>query len=128
MTWFTQDRTCLIAAIILSALSITLLFIPGLIFWLFSMSHDLGGAIISRRTAMLFAGLALLAWRARDLERSRATDAIFQAFVVVMAGLACVGLFEYLRGTVGIGIFLAIIVELFFAAAFVRFIGNKTGD
>ena len=119
-------QTCQLAAFVLSALSATLLFIPGLIFWLFSMPHDAGGVIIAHRTAMLFAGLAFLAWRARNLPRSVATAAIFQTFIVIMAGLAAVGLFEFLRGTVGIGIFLAIGVEVFFVAAFSRHIGEES--
>ena len=125
MDWFTQYRTCQVAAIILTALSATLLFIPGLIFWLFNMAYEDGGVIFARRAAMLFAGLAFLVWKARALPRTAATDAIFQAFMVLMAGLACVGLFEFLRGGVGIGIFLAIVVEVFFVIAFARLVGAQ---
>lgn len=62
---------------------------------------------------MLFAGLSLLAWRTRDLQRSAAIKAVFQAFALAMAGLAVVG-------GVGLGILLAIIAEVFFAVAFFR--------
>ncbi len=75
---------------------------------------------MTRRAAMLFAGLSLLAWRTRDLQRSAAIKAVFQAFALAMAGLAVVGGVEYFRGGVGLGILLAIIAEVFFAVAFFR--------
>jgi hypothetical protein len=48
-------------AVITGELSLTLLFIPELVFWLFSMAHEQACAIMSRRAAMLFAGLCFLA-------------------------------------------------------------------
>lgn len=84
------------------------------------MVHEQGGAIMSRRAAMLFAGLCFLAWRVRDVPRSPTLKAVFQAFAVALAGLAVVGAFEFLRGGVGVEIALAIIVEVFFVLAFLH--------
>ena len=120
MTWPPQNQLCTIAAVITGTLSLTLLFILGLVFWLFSMAHELGRAIMLRRAAMLFAGLCVLAWRVRDVPRSPTLKAAFQAFSVAMAGLAVIGAVEFLRGGVGVGIALAIIVEVFFVLAFLH--------
>lgn len=120
MKWPTQNQTCSIAAVITGALCLTLLVIPGLVFWLFNMAYEAEAAIMSRRAAMLFAGFSFLAWRVRDLAVSAATQAVFHAFAVAMAGLALVGTVEFIRGGVGIGIVLAIGVELFFVLAFMR--------
>ena len=76
----TQNQLCTISAVITGALLLTLLFIPGLVFLLFSMAHEQAGAIMSRR--------------------------------------AVVGAVEFLRDGVGVGIALAIIVELFLELAF----------
>ncbi|MEP5153026.1 hypothetical protein [Planktotalea sp.] len=120
MTLFSQKSICTLAAAICAALCLTLMFIPGLIFWLFQMAHDVGGVLISRRAAMLFAGLSILAWLARDLAPSEGTRAIFISFAVAMGGLALLGVYEYIQGNVGIGIALAIAAEAFFVGAFLR--------
>lgn len=101
-------------------LCLVLLFVPGLIFWLFAMPHDVAGVLIARRAAMLFAGLGYLAWSARLLAPSPASGAIFRSFSIAMAGLALLGCFEFLRGNVGVGIGLAVAAEVFFAAMFAR--------
>lgn len=57
-------------------------------------------------------------WRVRVVLRSPTLKAVFQVFAVAMAGLAVVGAVEFLRDGVGVGIALAIIVELFLELAF----------
>ena len=57
-------------------------------------------------------------WRVRDVPRSPILKAVFQAFAVAMAGLAVVGAGKFLRDGVGVGIALAIILEVFFELAF----------
>ena len=115
-----QRPLCLLAASVCSALFAVLLLVPGVIFWLFGMDHDVGGVIIARRAAMLFAGLGFLAWRVRDMPHSGATNAVFQSFSVAMGGLAVLGLVEFASGNVGPGIALTIIAEIFFAVSFAR--------
>ena len=126
MNWFTQERTCTIAALISGALCVTLLFIPGVIFWLFQMPHDVGGEIIAHRAAMLFAGYSFLAWQTRFLASSQATRVIFLSFVCFMGGLALLGVVEFIRGMVGVGIVLAIAAEVFFVVTFWRLARGMT--
>lgn len=75
---------------------------------------------MSHRAAMLFAGFSYLGWQARLLPSSDATRAIFMSFAVSMGGLAVLGVVEFLRGAVGVGIALAIVAELFFVLTFSR--------
>jgi hypothetical protein len=126
MTLLSQKNICSLAALVCTSLCLVLLFVPGLIFWLFSMAHDVGGVLIARRAAMLFAGLGFLAWSARNLAPSAASKAIFQAFSIAMGGLAMLGVYEFLRGNVGVGIGLAVVAEVFFATMFARFAARIT--
>ncbi|WP_439142366.1 hypothetical protein [Planktotalea sp.] len=118
MLWLSPTRLCQLAALIFAALCVTLLFIPGLFFWLFQMENDAGGAILAARAAMLFAGFSYLTWSARALTPSPARRAIFRSVAVAMAGLALVGVLAFVRGEVGGGIALAIVTEVFFVAQF----------
>ena len=113
MLWLSPTRLCQLAALIFAALCVTLLFIPGSIFWLFQMENDAGGAIIAARASVLFAGFSYLTWSARALTLSPA-----RSVAVAMAGLALVGALAFVKGEVGGGIALAIVTEVFFVAQF----------
>lgn len=115
-----QRPMCLLAAFVFSALSVVLLLVPQVIFWLFGMETDTSGVIISRRAAMLFAGLAFLAWTVRNAPQSAATQAIFYSFAITLAGLAALGCIEFMNGNVGPGIALAVVTETIFAFGFMR--------
>ena len=103
----------MITACISFTLFVLLLFIPELIFWLFEVSADEAAYFISRRAAMLFLGLAMIVYFSRHAKNSEERQAIILGVACSMFGLAALGLFEYVRGFVGLGIFLAISAELF---------------
>ncbi|MGH1579008.1 hypothetical protein [Planktotalea sp.] len=115
-----QERLCSFAALVCALLCGVLLFAPSIIFWLFNMTPDAGGEIIARRAAMLFAGLAYMAWGVKDLASSRALQILFRGFAISMALLAVLGCVEFLRGSVGVGIAVAIVFEIYFAVSFAR--------
>lgn len=110
-----------LAFAILIALCLTLLLAPGVVHWLFAIDSGAGADIMSRRAAMLFAGLATMALLAGGSTSLEVQHIVSAAFAVTMAGLLVLGLFEWLRGAVGVGIWLALIVEGFFAYHYFRY-------
>lgn len=110
-----------IIAATFAALSLTLLVWPEVIHWLFQIASDPATDVMSRRAAMLFAGLATLMWQARLAEDSPLRRSLCLGVSVALAGLAILGVAELVRGAVGAGIVLAIGVVLVFAAVLLSF-------
>ncbi len=108
------------ASAILAALSLTLLIAPAIVHWLFQIDSGAATDIMSRRAAMLFAGLATITFLARDTDSTEVQRVVSAGITVTMAGLAVLGFVEWIRGAVGVGIFLAIAVELVFTALYFR--------
>ncbi len=117
----TYRVTSLVAAFICFTLGILLILVPDFIYWLFSLSGNDLGNFLARRAAMLFFGFATLCYLSRNAPDSALRRSIAAAVAVAMAGLALSGLFEFFRGYVGAGIWLAIVTEIGFALLFVRF-------
>ncbi|MEQ6203876.1 hypothetical protein ABMC88_12540 [Sulfitobacter sp. HNIBRBA2951] len=88
-----------------------------MIHWLFQVASDPATDVMSRRAAMLFAGLATLMWQARLAEDSPLRRSLCLGVSVALAGLAILGVAELVRGAVGAGIG----VELVFAAVLLSF-------
>ena len=89
-------------------LSVTLLVAPGLIWWTFGMEGGADAAVMGRRAAMLFAGLAVIC----AVSRHEGGRAVPLGIAAAMGGLAVLGLAEWARGAVGPGIAVAVAVEL----------------
>jgi hypothetical protein len=107
-----------VVSILAFLLCITLLFAPSLLAWLFQIEQTNSSDFMGRRAAMLFLGFGTLAvltrnTRIRDTQRIVATT-----FFVLMAGLACLGLYEFFIGNVGVGIFVAIATEILICLAY----------
>lgn len=103
---------------IFATLSAVLLLFPGLIYFLFNITGDPVGDFLAKRAAMVFLALAAICYASRNAAPSDARDAIALGIALGMTGLALTGLYEFLRGYVGIGIWLAIITEVTVAALF----------
>ena len=112
--------TSTLAAAVCAALALVLFFTPAVIYWLFQLAPHESADFIARRAAMMFAGLAVLSFQARVLLERSAQRAVSIGMVVMMAGLAVLGAWEFLIGRAGPGIFLAVGTELFFALSFAR--------
>ncbi|MFK5978973.1 MAG: hypothetical protein QM488_08825 [Rhizobiaceae bacterium] len=110
----------LAAAAVSSALFLCLLFLPDLIFFIFGIEGGEVARLMSRRAAMLFLGLATISYLGRDAPHSVLRQAVCMGMAACMAGLAIVGIFEFVRGFAGIGIFLAVATEIAFATVFAR--------
>lgn len=103
----------IVTACISFTLFVVLLFVPALIFWLFDIAGHESAYFIARRAAMLFLGIAVITCFSRHAKNSEERQAIILGIACSMFGLAGLGLFEYVRGFVGLGIFLAISAEFF---------------
>jgi hypothetical protein len=101
-------------------LCLVLIIHPDILFMLFGIEKESAGIFIGRRTAMLFLGLSILTWVARNTAHSTARQAICLSIAISMLGLALLGIFEYLSGTAGIGILLAIVTEVTFALLYFK--------
>ena len=119
------ERLCTVTAVIWAALALTLLLWPAVIHWLFAIGSDDATDVMSRRAGVLFAGLATIVWVARTAADCALRRSICLGFAVAMGGMACLGLIEYLRDSVSIGIWVAIIVELGFTGAIPQFLARS---
>jgi hypothetical protein len=107
-------------AAIALALSLVLLLAPELILRLFQIQGSESAFFISRRAAMLFLGMAVMSWIGRNALDSDSRQAICLGLSVTMFTLAALGLFEYFRGYVGLGIFLAVVTELGLGVGYIQ--------
>lgn len=110
-------------------LFVCLLFFPGAIFMLFGLQGAESAEIMSRRASMLFMGISVICWFARDAEDSVARQAVSAGLAVSMLGLAGTGLFELGRGAVGPGVVPAIAAEVALGSLYARvWFVSRTGS
>ena len=115
------DQLCIATAAIWAILALTLQLWPAVIHWLFAISSDVSTDTMSRRAGVLFAGLATIVWSIRNASDSAVRRSVCLGFLVAMGGMASLGMIEFMRGVVGIGIWIAIVVELGFAGLYFHF-------
>jgi hypothetical protein len=75
--------------------------------------------ILCRRTAMFMLGLSILLFTSSGLPASAARSYISFSTGITMLSLACMGTYEFLRGTVNSSILIAISIETIFGALFI---------
>ncbi|MEO9459901.1 MAG: hypothetical protein ABJE63_02095 [Lentilitoribacter sp.] len=76
--------------------------------------------LIARRAAMMFMGLSAIIFLSRNAEPSQLRQSLCLGLAIMMAALAIIGIFEFVRGAVGVGIWLAITTEIGFALAYFK--------
>ncbi len=75
---------------------------------------------------MLFLGIAVFSWFGRNALHSESRQATCIGMSISMLALAVLGAFEFARNFVGMGIFLAVVTEVFLSIAYFQvWIGNK---
>jgi Na+-driven multidrug efflux pump len=111
------------------ALFLILLIFPEPIFYLFNVTGNDSADFISRRAAMLFLGFGVICWSSRNAQPSVTRQAISLGIAVSMFGLTFLGIFEFLRGYAGGGIFLAVSTELLLAVSYFSiWLSDKKGS
>lgn len=111
-------NTTTLVAILFFCLCLVLLFIPSILVWIFQIDQTNSSEFIGRRAAMLFLGFGTLALLSRNSRIHETQRIIATSIAAAMAGLALLGLYEFISGGVGVGIFLAIIAEVLICAAY----------
>jgi hypothetical protein len=116
-TLFSFPRIARLAALIAFLLFATFAFIPVIPFTMLGVDMVSEGLLMARRMSALFLGISLILWLARDAENSPLRRSVSASLSVSMAALALFGLWDFVHGSVGPGIWIAVTVETFFAAA-----------
>lgn len=111
-------RLSLASAVLFGTLCIVLLVRPQIVFVLFGLESGASTIVLARRAAMLFLGLATVAWVSRDSKPNIARSAISRGMAVCLFALAGLGTLEFVLGGVSAGVFVAVATELAFAAAY----------
>jgi hypothetical protein len=106
-----------LGAFIALLLFVTFAFIPFLPFTMLGVDMVPEALLMARRMAALFLGISLVLWLARDAESSPLRRSVSAGLSASMAALALFGLWDFVHGSVGYGIWIAVTVETFFAAA-----------
>lgn len=117
----------------LSILTATLCFVLALVWgllpqWLlqvWGVDYSSATGLVSRRSAMLFLGLGVMFYSARNAAPSVARTALSTGFITGCFGLAGIGLLEWLSGHAGPGILLAVSVELGLGLGFIQASRNR---
>lgn len=109
-----------LAALLSIALCIVLILLPDIVYWLFGLQGNDLGDFLAKRAGLLFLGLAIFCFYSRNTNSSEVKSIVSLSLGATMGTMALLGVFEALRGTAGLGILLAVLVELIFAALFCR--------
>ncbi|GLQ28603.1 hypothetical protein [Sulfitobacter pacificus] len=107
-------------AAIFGTLCLTLIMFPELIYWLFSLKQAEVGDILAKRAGVLFLGFSVLCFMARDAVIPDVQRVVVVTVMTAMGAMAALGIYEFWRGSVGPGIWIAILVELLISGLFYR--------
>ena len=103
----------IITSLICITLFLFLMFTPELIFLLFGAVGNETAYIVARRTSMFFMGYAIITFFSRTAQPSIIRQAISLGIAISMFGLSVLGIFEFIHGSVGVGVFLSVSLEVF---------------
>lgn len=108
------------SALLFATLGVLLFAMPSVIFWMFELQQHELGDFLARRAALLFLGLTVLCFLARNSQHHEVQRIVSVSMCVSMGAMAMLGAYEALRGYAGPGIWGAIFVEVCVSALFFR--------
>jgi hypothetical protein len=112
---FRFHTLAVITSLICFSLVLAWFFAPTLLTGLLGIPYTYDVGLIGRRAGALFLALGLTFYLARNVEPSPARSAIGVGMAMGCLLLAALGIFEYLSGHAGAGVWLAVVVELIVA-------------
>ncbi|MDF3415314.1 hypothetical protein HKX54_12665 [Sulfitobacter sp. M57] len=115
-----------VATAVFGALCLILMVLPELIYWMFALEQAQVGDVLAKRAAMLFLGFATLCFMARDTMLDEVKQLVSVTVITAMVAMALLGTYEFWQGTVGAGIWIAILAEWGIAGLFFR--GRPRGE
>ncbi len=96
-------------------LCVVLVFLPEIVFWLFGLQQNDVGDFLAKRAGVLFFGYSLLCFCTRNSTSSQLQAVVSLVIGATLALMAIMGIYEYARGYAGIGILVAVVIELLMA-------------
>lgn len=115
-----------VVSILFFALFVTLVALPEIVYWLFGLQGNELGDFFAKRAGMLFFGLTILCFYSRNTKSKEAENLVALSVGAAMAIMALLGVYEFAWGNAGLGILLAVIIEVLIAVGFSRFwINNR---
>lgn len=117
----------ILIALLFLVLALTWMFAPQRLLaeWGIALTPSVG--VVSRRTAALYAGVALMFWSARNAEPSPARSALMKGLAVACLMLASLGVFEWAAGHAAPGILVAVVIEVMLTLALLH-VGRKSSE
>jgi hypothetical protein len=109
-----------LAALLFLVLFATLVLLPEIVYWLFRLQENELGDFLSKRAGVLFLGLSILCFYSRNTKSIEVENTVALSVGTAMGAMALLGVYELVRGNAGLGILVAVIVELSIAALFSR--------
>jgi hypothetical protein len=97
-----------------------LMIYPPAIYLLFGIDSSLSTDVMSRRASILFLSVGVILWGQRNIVDTDARSALALGMFVFMSSFVVLGLAEFMRGSVGAGILLAVLIELLMALLFLK--------
>lgn len=102
-------------SILFGVLCLALIFLPQVIYWLFSLQGNSLGDFLAKRAGILFFSLSILCFHSRNTRSVEVQRLVSLAIGVAMGGMALLGVIEFFRGAVSVGIFAAVTIEVILA-------------
>jgi hypothetical protein len=102
---------CIATSILFVYLTFQLLFLSDAFILSLGQKPSEATSVLAHRAAMFMFGISVLMFGARNLTPSNARQIICLATGITLAGLSCMGWYEFFRGTVNSSIFIAISIE-----------------
>ncbi|AUR05914.1 hypothetical protein PhaeoP72_03996 (plasmid) [Phaeobacter inhibens] len=113
MAWgMSKTRAIQLCGGVFAVLSLVLLFTPHLVPTVFDLESAVSTEIIAKRAGILFAGLTYLTLSTASHPQNATKDRIEQAIALLLMGLAILGAVEWMNGRLGLGVWLAIGIEI----------------
>lgn len=117
---------CCATSVLFVFLALQLLLTPVTFAASMGLEPSVATSVLLRRAAMFMVGLAVLTFCARSLQDLQARRCVCLSAAVTLLGLACMGTYERLMGTVNTSIFIAIGIESVLGLSFLMVLMRKT--
>ena len=129
MVWgMSKARAAQLCGGLFAVLSLVLLFTPHLVPAVFELESEVSTEIIAKRAGILFVGLAYLTLSTAAHPQNATRDKIDQSIALLLVGLATLGAIEWMNGRVGLGVWMAIGVEVLLAGLLLTARAERRGQ
>lgn len=107
-----------LAAVIFFVLFVTLISLPEVVYWLFSLQENELGNFLAKRASVLFLGFSILCFLSRNSSNSEVQHVVSVTVGSAMGAMALLGIYELAFGSVGAGILVAVFIEIIVSVLF----------